>query len=78
MSEPPLTDREIRSLRGLLEDDPYLRKLRGMIDDHEYQLAARRHWRLMFQDVRGIAAILGAGTLLILQVAELYVIIHPH
>ena len=73
--EPPLTNRELRIIRCLLQDDPALDKLRGMIDDHEFQLEARRRWGLLLKDVRGVAALLGATTLVALQVAELWVIL---
>ena len=61
MSEPPLTDRELRILRG-------------MLDDHEWKRRQRLHWGTVFGDARIIVGVLGAFMLIVMQGVELWLI----
>jgi hypothetical protein len=58
--ELPLTDREIRILRG-------------MIDDHEFRRVRRRVFGEWWRDGRIVAAALAGGVLLTLEVLQIVV-----
>lgn len=61
MQEPPLDARELRILRGL-------------IDDHVYKVRQRARWTTTFGDARLFVAALGGLAVLILNGVELYLI----
>lgn len=57
--EPPLTARELRIVRG-------------MIDEFEYRLQRRRFGRTVLGDFRVMLALLGGTMLITLQIVDLY------
>lgn len=63
MAEPPLTDRERRIIRGL-------------IDDHEYRRVKRQVLGEWWKDSRLVVAVLGGAILLILEVVQIVVALH--
>lgn len=62
MHEPPLTDRELRIVRG-------------MIDEHLYRQARSKFLGESWRDSRAVLAVLGAGVLFGVQVVTLIVAI---
>lgn len=60
--QPPLTDRELRILRG-------------MLDDHEFRRRQREFWGTAFGDFRVIVGFVGALILIGVQAAELWLIV---
>lgn len=61
MGESPLSDTEIRIVRG-------------MIDEYQYGEARRRMFNEWWKDSRAILGVFGAMMLLVMQGAELYLI----
>ena len=61
VNEPPLTNRELRILRG-------------MLDEHEWKQHSRQHWATAFGDIRVVVGVAGAGMLILMQAVELWLI----
>jgi hypothetical protein len=63
--QQPLTDRELRIIRG-------------MIDEYDLRTRSRLVWRGRVRDVRVLLAVVGAAILIVLQSVELVFLLGGH